>query len=88
MALHTLVSWIGENDLKILGDGSFAGPLIATLEAQSFASAVLLYNYDEKRVEPYLQLLRQRFDMGFEAHHISLSSPTHFSDIYQAANGQ
>lgn len=88
MAGQTLISWIGANDLKALENNESQGPLIATLEAQPFDRIVLLYNYDTQQVNPYLQLLRQRFDSELQAHHIRLSSPTHFADIYQAANSQ
>ncbi|WP_368726643.1 hypothetical protein [Pectobacterium aquaticum] len=52
---HTLVSWIGGNDLKATGsseaDGQALGPIAATLIAQPFDTVELLYNYPEHQVK-------------------------------------
>lgn len=80
-----LASWVGGNDLKAVA-GAEAGPILATLNEVSFDSAELLCSYPAERVEPYLNWLRKQVDIPITAHYVSLSSPVHFGEIYQAAS--
>ncbi|CBJ80549.1 Helix-turn-helix, Fis-type [Xenorhabdus bovienii str. Jollieti] len=89
---HTLVSWIGGNDLKATGstgaDGQALGPIAATLTAQAFDAVELLYNYPEDQVRSYLAWLQELVTTPICAHAISLSSPVNFGEIYVQANQQ
>jgi transcriptional regulator with PAS, ATPase and Fis domain len=82
---RVLVSWVGGNDLKAVA-GAEAGPILSTLNTVSFDSVELLCSYPAERVEPYLAWLRQQVDVPIIAHYVSLSSPVHFGEIYQAAS--
>ncbi|MBX9756609.1 MAG: sigma-54 dependent transcriptional regulator [Pseudomonadaceae bacterium] len=82
---RVLVSWVGGNDLKAVA-GVEAGPILSTLNTVSFDSVELLCSYPAERVEPYLAWLRQQVDVPITAHYVSLSSPVHFGEIYQAAS--
>ncbi|WP_431890464.1 sigma 54-interacting transcriptional regulator [Pectobacterium colocasium] len=83
---HTLVSWIGGNDLKATGSSEAydqaLGPIAATLIAQPFDTVELLYNYPEHQVKPYLAWLQGLISTPIRAHSISLSSPVNFGEIY------
>lgn len=89
---HTLVSWIGGNDLKATGstgdDSQTLGPIAATLTAQAFDAVTLLYNYPEDQVKPYLAWLQGLVNTPIQAHAIVLSSPVNFGEIYLQANQQ
>ncbi len=86
----TLVSWIGGNDLKTVGnsvtEGLPLGPIASTLKAQSFDAVELLYNYPEDEVRPYLTWLEQQTSAAIQARSIVLSSPVDYGEVYQAAN--
>lgn len=86
----TLVSWIGGNDLKTVGnsvtEGLPLGPVASTLKAQSFDAVELLYNYPEDEVQPYLTWLEQQTSAAIQARSIVLSSPVDYGEVYQAAN--
>ncbi len=84
---HTLVSWIGANDLKVIEDvqksGAPQGPVAATLAERSFDSVELLYNYPPKRVQPYLKWLEGKTKTPVMAIAVELTSPTNFGEIYE-----
>jgi transcriptional regulator with PAS, ATPase and Fis domain len=80
---RTLISWIGKNDLKSL-EGGNPGPVLSTLQAETFDDVVLLYNYAKKEVAPFLKHLEPLANI--KAYAVSLESPIHFGDIYQVAN--
>ncbi|HCG1580629.1 TPA: AAA family ATPase, partial [Pseudomonas aeruginosa] len=80
-----LASWVGGNDLKAVA-GAEAGPILATLNTVAVDKVELLCSYPAERVEPYLAWLRQQVDVSITAHYVSLSSPVHFGEIYQAAS--
>ncbi len=82
---RVLASWVGGNDLKAVA-GAEAGPILSTLNKVAVDSVELLYSYPAEIVEPYLDWLRQQVDVPITAHYVSLSSPVHFGEIYQAAS--
>ncbi len=85
-----LVSWIGGNDLQANPEHDNChkglGPLLATLKDRKFSHACLIYNYSKPEVKPYLDWLKTQTDTEIQAEYIALTSPTDFSEIYQAAN--
>ena len=82
---RVLASWVGGNDLKAVA-GAEAGPILATLNTVAVDKVELLCSYPAERVEPYLAWLRQQVDVPVTAHYVTLSSPVHFGEIYQAAS--
>ncbi|EMN0223244.1 sigma-54 interaction domain-containing protein [Pseudomonas aeruginosa] len=82
---RVLVCWVGGNDLKAI-EGGEAGPVVSTLRSDAFHRVELLCSYPAERVEPYLAWLRQQVNVPITAHYVSLSSPVHFGEIYQAAS--
>lgn len=82
---RVLASWVGGNDLKAVA-GAEAGPILSTLNTVPVDNVELLCSYPAERVEPYLAWLRQQVDVPITAHYVSLSSPVHFGEIYQAAS--
>ena len=82
---RVLASWVGGNDLKAVA-GAEAGPILATLNTVAVDSVELLCSYPAERVEPYLAWLCEQVDVPITAHYVSLSSPVHFGEIYQAAS--
>ena len=85
-----LLSWIGGNDLSAFekkdAEPSFHGPLLSTLRAEKFDRAYLLYNYEQKRVAPYLDWLVSQTDTIVTSNYCALSSPIHFGEIHDAAD--
>lgn len=85
-----LVSWIGGNDLAAYRQRfehpEVRGPLLATLTAEDFSEAYLLYNYPEGDVRPYLDWIAGQADTAIHSATCKLSSPIHFGDIHQAAD--
>lgn len=87
-----LVSWIGGNDLSTHLTGNtqsgLNGPVLSTLLATPFSKAFLLYNYPKDHVAPYIEFLEKAVpDTTIQAVYCKLSSPIHFGDIHQAADG-
>lgn len=87
-----LVSWIGGNDLtayeKREEQPETRGPVLSTLLADQFSKAYLLYNYPKEKVAPYITwLTKEVASTTIEAKYRKLSSPIHFGDIHQAADG-
>jgi len=80
-----LVCWVGGNDLKAI-TGENIGPILSTLQSQTFSSVELLCSYRSELVEPYLAWLRSQIEIPVFAHYEALSSPVHFGEIYRVAN--
>ena len=89
MSKTILISWIGANDLKACAAEDAKqtpGPIAATLQAESFDSVELIYNYPEERVRPYLEWLQGRVTVPIKAAYAKLSSPVNFGEIYVEAD--
>ena len=82
-----LISWIGATDLRAADqtDPTEVGPIARALDARSFDRVVLLYNYDKKKVDPFLRWLGRRATPPVDSRHVDLSSPTNFGEIYEVA---
>jgi len=83
-----LLSWIGGNDIDSAKayPGSPGGPVLATLRAEAFDHAYLLYNYKRQKVAPYLEWLRGQTGTPIDADYCELSSPTDYHEVYLAAD--
>ena len=82
-----LVSWIGHADLNAAVGKPDAGigPIAQAAEFKAFTRIVLLSDYPADRTQPYLEWLRQHTAVPLDLHPVTLSSPMHFGEIYQAA---
>lgn len=84
-----LLSWIGGNDLSKVAAGASTlfegGPIASTLAAHEFDEVELLYNYPQEKVESYLAWLSAKTKANVSARYVPMTSPTNFSEIYQAA---
>lgn len=78
----TLISWIGANDLKAVGNEP-SGPILSTLKNADFDSVELLYAYPRAEIEQYLSWLEQQ-STPIRATEVKLSSPVNFGAIYLA----
>jgi transcriptional regulator with PAS, ATPase and Fis domain len=82
-----LVSWIGHADLKAAeGDpGAGLGPIAQAVGFKAFARIVLLSDAPADRNQRYRDWLQARTGAVLELRQVTLSSPMHFGEIYQAA---
>jgi DNA-binding NtrC family response regulator len=82
-----LISWIGRTDLRAVKEGEIVGlgPIAQAVRALSFDQVVLLNNFPETEVKPYLLWLQGIKKVSVSSRQITLTSPTDFAEIYQAA---
>ncbi len=84
---RVLVSWIGKTDLRAPKEGEVVGlgPIAQALEARPFDEALLVTDYTEGEVQPYLRWLRDRSRTRIQVTYEKLTSPMQFGEIYEAA---
>ncbi len=82
-----LASWIGHADLKAPqeGDNAAAGPLAQALVSRAYDEAALICDYPKDRVQDYLSWLAKLTPIRLRLYYETLSGPTQFGEIYQAA---
>ncbi len=82
-----LLSWIGFTDLKASRKEKSIGlgPIAQAVSDGSFQEIVLLYDVPNKEFEAYVSWLKSFTSVQIKTRKVSLSSPTHFGDIYEAA---
>lgn len=82
-----LFAWIGRTDLKSAvnkGNGGL-GPIANALDVRTFDHACFLNNYPTEEVTSYIEWLKSRTSIPITIHSITLTSPTNFGEIYEAA---
>ena len=86
MMERILFSWIGRADLQAAGGGLEAGlgPIAQAVSARRFDRIVLLCDFPEAEITPYLEWLASRTSARITPSHHHLSGPTHFGEIYEA----
>jgi transcriptional regulator with PAS, ATPase and Fis domain len=84
---RSLVSWIGNADIKQAALTGPLGPLESVLRQSNFDALFLLYDKPEEEVEPFLSHIRNNYNAHLTPHPVSLRDPTHFGDIYRALDG-
>ncbi|MEI6206793.1 MAG: sigma-54 dependent transcriptional regulator [Desulfuromonadales bacterium] len=84
-----LISWIGRTDLRAVKEGETVGlgPIAQAVRVLSFDRIVLLNNFPEAEVKPYIDWLRGIKKVSVSARQVTLASPTNFAEIYEAASG-
>lgn len=82
-----LVAWLGRTDLRapLESDEIGVGPIAQAIGTRSFDAALLLSDYAQQTVAPYLKWLGDRTSVQIEVMHEKLSGPTQFGEIYEAA---
>ena len=86
MTNRILFAWIGKTDLDAsLGIATAGvGPIARAVEDVGFAEVVLLTNYPVDESEAYVHWLKGRSSIPVKLYPQNLSSPTNFSEIYEA----
>ena len=88
MGNRILFCWLGATDLKAVavGEGVGLGPVAQAVEERPYKEVVLLNNWPKVAAEDYVIWLQKRTSSQIVLQHITLSSPTNFGEIYQAAS--
>jgi len=84
-----LYSWIGFTDLKASrGEKNVGlGPIAQAVSERSFQEVILIYDVSYSDCKEYVKWLKTFTSAQIQTKKVSLSSPTHFGDIYEAAVG-
>jgi transcriptional regulator with PAS, ATPase and Fis domain len=82
-----LISWLGRTDLRAVAEGDIVGigPIAQAIRAVSFDQVLLLNNFPEAEVKPYLHWLQGIKKLPVSYRQVALTSPTNFAEIYEAA---
>jgi DNA-binding NtrC family response regulator len=88
MGIQVLLCWLGMADLKAASgvEEVGMGPVAQSVAAKHYKEVVLLNNWEKAAAENYIVWLRKLTQSVLTIHHIKLSSPTDFGEIYQAAS--
>ena len=84
---RVLFAWVGRTDLRAPteSDAVGVGPIAQALDAREFDEVRLLSDYGREQVEPYLDWLTARSKAPIDVVYETLSGPTEFGEIYEAA---
>ncbi len=84
-----LYSWIGFTDLKASrGEKNVGlGPIAQAVSERPFQEVILIYDVPDSDCKEYVKWLKTFTAAQIQTKNASLSSPTHFGDIYEAAVG-
>lgn len=85
--MNILICWIGNTDLACAerDDPENLGPIVQALSSKTYDKAVLLDNYRDHRVDPFLEWATKKTKLSLEVQPVNLSSPTAHKEIYIAA---
>ena len=83
-----LICWLGATDLKASLDREEVGlgPIAQAAIARSYDEIALISDYGKDRTSPYIKWLQEKTPATITVHYESLTSPTNFGEIYQAAS--
>ena len=87
MSQCILVAWLGNTDLRASGhelDGEL-GPIGQAVRERGFDAVHLLTDHAPQQSEAYRAWLSERCGIKAALHTASLTSPTRFDEIYEAA---
>ena len=87
MGKTILFCWLGMTDLKAASGAPEGGlgPVAQAVSGQDYSEVVLLNNWQQDTAENYISWLQQKTSALISLCHVSLSGPTNFGEIYQAA---
>jgi hypothetical protein len=80
-----LLAWLGMTDLRAAKgelDNSL-GPVGQAARSRSFTDIFLLSDHDRKVEASYAEWLQTLREADIKIHHVRLSSPTQFGEIYE-----
>jgi hypothetical protein len=83
--VRVLACWLGYADLKAAAGGEGLGPIGQAAKWGRFDEVALLSDHRKKPTADYCQWLKKQCDSDLKVYGESLSSPTHFGEIYEAA---
>lgn len=83
-----LICWIGETDLRAETDFEKigVGPIAQACLATPYQEVALLTDYRQERSVPYVNWLKHQINSPVSLTTVTLSGPTDFEEIYQAAS--
>ena len=83
-----LICWVGATDLKASSENEKVGlgPIAQAAIGRTYDEIVLISNYGKGPTESYIKWLQEKTPAKITVHYESLSSPTNFGEIYQAAS--
>lgn len=81
------MSWIGNTDLSAPTDKARVGlgPIAQAVMVRGYDEVVLLTDFPSTRTSPYLKWLQSQTGTAIRLNSVSLSGPTNFTEIYEAA---
>jgi len=87
MGNDTLFCWLGMADIKASSelDDVGLGPVGQAVSDRAYDELVLLSDWEKAVTEKYLSWLKKKTKTRIDLHYVTLSSPTDFGEIYQAA---
>ena len=81
----TLVTWVGNTDLKASkGEEVSLGPIAQAVSTRDFDQIILLINYPKSSIKPYTKWLSQHTTAPITSHHVNLEYPTDFGAIHES----
>ena len=82
-----LVSWVGNTDLRAVTEAEAVGlgPIAQAVRSRDFDEIVLISDYPEPRVRPYLEWLGSQTSTPTRCELCTLTGPTNFGEIYEVA---
>ena len=81
-----LICWIGNTDLQASeGEDVGVGPIAQALDTREFDEVFFITDYEDTRVKPYINWIKERTSTPHQLFYRHLSSPTHFGEIYEIA---
>jgi len=84
--VRILLAWIGNTDLRASeSEESADGPIARALAAREFDRVFLISNYGKEKTRAYVKWLVKQARVEVQALFATLSSPTNFGEIYEAA---
>ena len=82
-----LLAWVGMTDLRAskgeLNNG--LGPVAQAARTRSFTHILLLSDHERKVETSYVEWLKTITEANVRIHHVRLSGPTQFGEIYEGA---
>jgi DNA-binding NtrC family response regulator len=84
---QVLVTWVGRTDLRAPAETETVGlgPIAQALDARPFDEVFLLSDYGGPQIKPFVKWLGTRSKARLEVLLETLSGPTNFGEIYEAA---
>ena len=82
-----LICWVGHADLRAAthGEDVGLGPIAQAVQVGSYDQIDLISDYPAKKTGPFLKWLQEQTGAKPSIRYESLTTPTHFGEIYEAA---